>query len=145
MGATVDSSACTLRREQYNKWCDKADSQILWVPTEKQHEDQPALPFTAAVVHLTADDQNGESVTCLDVHTGVSVEELPAAQDELEESSGNCGGTAYSYCCGVGTPCDCSKGMASAGQCGSAAYGYCCMYGTKCDCDSPPLPFLNVV
>merc|ERR1712013_396123 len=83
-------------------------------------------------VHIEAVDQNGESVICLDVRT--------AAQDELEDSSGNCGSAAYSYCCGVGTPCMCSQSILHGGQCGSAAYSYCCWAGTKCDCDAPPLP-----
>jgi len=87
-------------------------------------------------VHIDAVDQNGESVICLDVHT--------AAKSKLEDQSGNCASAPYGFCCGVGTPCDCTQGMTSPGQCDSAAYSFCCMVGTKCDCDAPPLPFLVV-
>merc|ERR1711865_60880 len=52
--------------------------------------------------------------------------------------NGNCDKAPYAFCCGVGTSCDCSKGMSSSGQCDSAAYAFCCMEGTKCQCDLPP-------
>ena len=47
---------------------------------------------------------------------------------------GNCGGTAHSYCCGLGIPCDCHKGILEPGNCGKDAYNYCCGYGTPCEC-----------
>lgn len=54
------------------------------------------------------------------------------------KSSGQCGWLAYDYCCGVGTPCDCSKGTLAPGQCEPESYVYCCEVGQKCDCSRPP-------
>ena len=48
-----------------------------------------------------------------------------------------CDSAAYAYCCGVGTPCECSKGMSANGQCGREAYVYCCDFGTPCQCSQP--------
>ena len=107
------------------------------IPVEVQTSSLIPPSLANVDVHIDAVDQNGESVICLDVHT--------AAKEELADAVGNCASAPYAFCCGVGTACDCSQGMASPGQCDSAAYSYCCMVGTKCDCDSPPLPFLNVV
>lgn len=51
----------------------------------------------------------------------------------------NCAKVAYDFCCGVGTPCDCSKGTISPGQCKPESYVYCCNVGTPCDCSQPPV------
>jgi len=51
----------------------------------------------------------------------------------------NCAKYAYDFCCGVGTPCDCSKGTTAPGQCKPESYVYCCTVGTPCDCSQPPL------
>merc|ERR1719461_372910 len=50
--------------------------------------------------------------------------------DKLE----NCSSSAWAYCCGVGTPCDCTRGSTASGQCSQYAYGYCCTVGTPCMC-----------
>jgi len=57
----------------------------------------------------------------------------------LPNGVGNCAKSAYAFCCGVGTPCDCNKGAISPGQCEVSAYTFCCMVGKKCDCSQPPL------
>merc|ERR1712072_1113461 len=73
-------------------------------------------------------------------------------QEEPEPSSaednGQCGSSAYSFCCAVGTPCDCSKGVTAEGQCsgsihGLTSYAYCCSFGTPCDCSKPPTFEIN--
>lgn len=82
-------------------------------------------------------------------------EEQPAGVEELAtqlhsepespiaDDNGQCGSSAYSFCCAIGTPCDCSKGATAEGQCsgsihGLTSYAYCCGFGTPCDCSQPP-------
>ena len=58
--------------------------------------------------------------------------------------TGNCAAAAYAFCCGVGTKCDCNKGISAPGQCDGhiavpiigkvTSYSYCCGMGTPCDC-----------
>ncbi|CAE7913466.1 unnamed protein product, partial [Symbiodinium necroappetens] len=49
-----------------------------------------------------------------------------------------CESASYTFCCELGTPCDCKKGTTSPGQCNPASYGFCCSIGTPCDCSQPP-------
>ena len=49
-----------------------------------------------------------------------------------------CKTVSYSYCCELGTPCDCKKGTTSSGQCKPESYAFCCSIGTPCDCTQPP-------
>lgn len=55
----------------------------------------------------------------------------------------NCKKASYAFCCEVGKPCDCSKGITAPGQCEQASYAFCCSAGTPCDCSAPP--FMNIV
>merc|ERR1712083_1119995 len=55
------------------------------------------------------------------------------------ESPLNCASIPYDFCCGLGTPCDCSKGTTAPGQCKPASWLYCCQAGTPCDCSQPPI------
>eukprot|EP00929_Paragymnodinium_shiwhaense_P121964 TRINITY_DN94439_c0_g1_i1.p2 TRINITY_DN94439_c0_g1~~TRINITY_DN94439_c0_g1_i1.p2 ORF type:complete len:227 (+),score=61.60 TRINITY_DN94439_c0_g1_i1:85-681(+) len=79
---------------------------------------------------------------------------LVAAQPELAEVIGSvlanasnqdegvlsqCKKASYGFCCEVGTPCDCTKGVTASGQCKPESYGFCCSIGTPCDCSQPPL------
>merc|ERR1740121_1599098 len=64
---------------------------------------------------------------------------LSARNTEKVEKPLNCAKVAYDFCCGVGTPCDCSKGTTAPGQCKPASWLYCCNVGTPCDCSTPPL------
>jgi len=66
---------------------------------------------------------------------GVLISDL-ATNDDMS-SPGQCAKAPYAYCCGVGTPCDCSKGTSSPGQCKPESYIYCCDTGTPCDCTKP--------
>jgi len=52
----------------------------------------------------------------------------------LHETSKQCGGAAFDYCCLVGTPCRCHESSSAGGQCGGKAYDYCCNFGTPCIC-----------
>ena len=49
-----------------------------------------------------------------------------------------CKTVSYSFCCELGTPCDCKKGTTAAGQCKPESYAFCCSVGTPCDCTQPP-------
>ena len=64
---------------------------------------------------------------------------------EVDKLLGNCEKVPYDFCCGVGTPCDCTKGSASPGQCKPDSYIYCCNVGTPCDCTQPPGVGVKVV
>jgi photosystem II stability/assembly factor-like uncharacterized protein len=57
----------------------------------------------------------------------------------IEASSGQCSSASYAFCCGIGAPCDCSKGTTAPGQCKPESYVYCCQVGPKCDCSQPPI------
>merc|ERR1712232_330719 len=50
-----------------------------------------------------------------------------------------CKKASYAFCCEVGKPCDCTKGVSSPGQCEQASYAFCCSVGTPCDCSQPPV------
>mmetsp|Transcript_47640 Transcript_47640/g.101990 ORF Transcript_47640/g.101990 Transcript_47640/m.101990 type:complete len:757 (-) Transcript_47640:37-2307(-) len=52
-------------------------------------------------------------------------------------SSGQCSDSSYRYCCGWGTPCDCSKDADAPGQCSHSSYTFCCAVGNTCDCSKP--------
>ncbi len=48
------------------------------------------------------------------------------------------GSALESYCCTLGTPCDCKRPMNAPGQCSSAAYAACCLAGNvQCDIPAP--------
>lgn len=49
-----------------------------------------------------------------------------------------CKKASYAFCCEIGVPCDCTKGVTAAGQCKAASYVFCCSVGAKCDCTQPP-------
>mmetsp|Transcript_11158 Transcript_11158/g.24104 ORF Transcript_11158/g.24104 Transcript_11158/m.24104 type:complete len:185 (+) Transcript_11158:68-622(+) len=49
-----------------------------------------------------------------------------------------CKSASYTYCCELGTPCDCKKGTTAPGQCTPESFGFCCSIGTPCDCSQPP-------
>jgi len=50
-----------------------------------------------------------------------------------------CKKASYGFCCEVGVPCDCTKGVTAPGQCAQASYAFCCSIGADCDCSQPPL------
>eukprot|EP00927_Polykrikos_kofoidii_P033608 TRINITY_DN2842_c0_g1_i4.p1 TRINITY_DN2842_c0_g1~~TRINITY_DN2842_c0_g1_i4.p1 ORF type:complete len:103 (-),score=13.18 TRINITY_DN2842_c0_g1_i4:54-362(-) len=54
------------------------------------------------------------------------------------EAVSQCKEASYVFCCGVGTPCDCTKGTISPGQCVPSSYAFCCSVGSPCDCTQPP-------
>jgi len=81
-----------------------------------------------------------------DAQTAVGSSE--PTEPESSDDNGQCGSSAYSFCCAVGTPCDCSKGVTAEGQCqgsikGLTSYAYCCSFGTPCDCSRPPKSEFN--
>lgn len=64
---------------------------------------------------------------------------ITGLHDEQMQILGQCKKSSYSYCCEIGTPCDCTKGVSTPGQCKEGAYAYCCSFLTPCDCTQPPL------
>lgn len=64
--------------------------------------------------------------------------EATVSPSAIEAELGQCEKVPYDFCCGVGTPCDCTKGTTAPGQCKPESYVYCCNVGTPCDCSQPP-------
>jgi len=98
-----------------------------------------ALPGSAPVPlkasfkgKATVNDPSGATVADIDFQGDAS----PSA---MVEGGGQCAKAAYAFCCGVGQPCDCTKGTTSPGQCKPESYTYCCDVGTPCDCTKPGL------
>merc|ERR1711870_1068 len=87
-----------------------------------------------ADIQATGKTTSGDKLLCLKV-TAAKAKEVAAPL--------NCAHLAYDYCCGVGTPCDCTKGTAFPGQCKPESWLYCCSVGTPCDCSQPPLAASN--
>lgn len=78
-------------------------------------------------------DGNNEQITCLNVDTVVSGEDVQISKPL------QCKKASYAFCCEVGKVCDCTKGVTSPGQCEQASYAFCCSIGAQCDCSQPPL------
>ena len=81
------------------------------------------------------DFDNESAVNLAACHFGAKKDIDSEEDKEVASSSGNCHSGAYAYCCGVGVPCDCSKGILDPSQCGKSAYSYCCGVGIPCICE----------
>jgi len=62
-----------------------------------------------------------------------------AAMPSFLEPATQCKKSSYAFCCEVGVPCDCTKGVTAPGQCEQASYAFCCSVGAPCDCSQPAL------
>jgi len=82
----------------------------------------------------------GEVVGVIISDIDTSVEAPPLVNAVQTRADGQCAKAAYAYCCGVGKPCDCTKGTTAPGQCQPESYVYCCDVGTPCDCAKPGEP-----
>merc|ERR1711959_216352 len=83
---------------------------------------------------MKVNDGNGEEITCLNVDTVVS-----GKDESILAPQAQCKSASYAFCCEVGKPCDCTKGVSAQGQCEQSSYAFCCSVGTPCDCTKPPL------
>jgi len=88
-------------------------------PVESNNFTAPSLPALGAPQSV---EEAAVAATAADV-------QWPLAQCKKE---------SYAFCCGVGTACDCNKGIFAKGQCKKESYSFCCLVGTKCDCSKPP-------
>jgi hypothetical protein len=92
------------------------------------------VPIKASVKGtVTVQDPSGTTVADVSVNGAVS----PSLA-----AGGQCSKASYAFCCGVGKPCDCTKGTTSPGQCKPESYAFCCDVGTPCDCTKPGIAFL---
>mmetsp|Transcript_9926 Transcript_9926/g.26244 ORF Transcript_9926/g.26244 Transcript_9926/m.26244 type:complete len:239 (-) Transcript_9926:97-813(-) len=130
-GPVLDASPAVCLALTGGRSCGWSDRFEVSVATAADEDGRPYGPFNATEEELarvlSGTSQKGS------VHKATA-----SNATDFKKRPFNCAKLAYDFCCGVGIPCDCSKGVISPGQCKPESYLYCCNVGTPCDCAQPP-------
>jgi len=106
--------------------------------TIERHVRDKVQVLTHKVVTVTAPKLLNKLEDKINTRVG-SVVAIPLKiTDATETPEQQCEHSPYGFCCEIGKPCDCSKGVMSPGQCAQGSYAFCCSVGVPCDCSKPP-------